>query len=429
MKIAVVGTGYVGLSTGVGFASKGNEVFCVDIDKRKVDQINQGISPVYEPLLSEYLERVLKEGKLRATDNLHEAIRKSEIVFVSVGTPSKEDGSIDLKYIEDVSKDIGRSLTNKGYKLIVVKSTVLPETTEKIVIPLLERYSGKRAGGSFGVCVNPEFLREGKAMEDFLNPDRIVIGELDKKSGDMLERLYKNFDSKILRTDLKTAEMIKYASNAFLAMKISFSNEIGNVCKRLGIDVYDVMKGVGMDRRISPHFLRAGAGYGGSCFPKDVDALIQKARDLRYEPRLLEEVQNLNKRQKTGIVDHLERKMGNLEGKNICVLGLAFKPDTDDIRGASSIEILSKLLEKGAKIRAYDPKAKENVRKLFPNINYAGDMKEAIKGSDACLIVTEWEEFRKLEDKDFKKMKNRIIIEGRKILDRNKVSNFEGICW
>ncbi|NIP40478.1 MAG: nucleotide sugar dehydrogenase [Candidatus Aenigmarchaeota archaeon] len=429
MKIAVIGTGYVGLSTGVGFASKGNEVICVDIDKKKVEQVNKGVSPIYEPLLSEHLKKVLKEKKLRATDNLHEAIGKSEIVFVSVGTPSKEDGSIDLKYIENVSKDIGRSLTNKGYKLIVVKSTVVPETTGKVVIPLLERYSGKKAGRDFGVCMNPEFLREGKAMEDFLNPDRIVIGGIDKKSGNILERLYENFDSKILRTDLKTAEMIKYASNAFLAIKISFSNEIGNVCKRLGIDVYDVMKGVGLDKRISPHFLRAGAGYGGSCFPKDVDALVRKAKDLKYEPRLLEEVQDLNRRQKVGMVDLLERKIGDLKGKEICVLGLAFKPDTDDIRGASSVEILSKLTEKGAKVRAYDPKAEGNTRRIFPDVDYTENVKDAIKGSDACLIVTEWEEFRKLEDKDFKKMRSKIIIEGRKILDPTKVTGFEGICW
>nr|NIP40941.1 nucleotide sugar dehydrogenase [Candidatus Aenigmarchaeota archaeon] len=274
-----------------------------------------------------------------------------------------------------------------------------------------------------------EFLREGKAMEDFLTPDRIVIGSLDKKSGNILEKLYSNFSAHILRTDLKTAEMIKYASNAFLATKISFSNEIGNICKRLGIDVYDVMKGVGMDSRISEKFLSAGCGYGGSCFPKDVDALIHKARDLEYDPKLLEEVQEVNKRQKIGMVDLLESKTGDLKGKEICVLGLSFKPGTDDVRGASSIEILSKLIDKGAKIRVYDPKAKENVRKFFPDIRYAETPKDAIKGSDACLIVTEWKEFRNLTDKDFKTMRKKVIIEGRKVLDRNRVKDFEGICW
>lgn len=429
MRIAVIGTGYVGLSAGVGFASMGNEVFCVDIDKKKVEQINRGISPIYEPLLEEKLRKALEDGKLRATDNLHEAIRKSEIIFISVGTPPKEDGSIDLKQVEGVSKQIGRSLANKGYRLVVVKSTVLPETTEKVVIPAIEKYSGKKAGREFGVCMNPEFLREGKAMEDFLKPDRIVIGELDKKSGDILEKVYKDFEAPIFRTDLKTAEMIKYASNAFLATKISFSNEIGNLCKKLGMDVYEVMKGVGMDSRISERFLNAGCGYGGSCFPKDVEALIHKARDLKYEPKLLEEVQNLNRRQKVIMVDLLERKLGDLKGKEICVLGLAFKPDTDDIRGASSIDIISKLIEKGAKVKAYDPKAQKNMSVLFPQIEYMENAKDAINNSDACLILTEWEEFRKLEDRDFKKMKKKIIIEGRRVLNRNKVSNFEGICW
>ncbi len=429
MRISIIGTGYVGLSAGVGFAVKGNEVVCMDIDKKKVEQVNRGKSPIYEPLLDEYLKGVVKEGKLKATDNLHEAMRKSDIVFISVGTPSKKDGSINLKYIKEVSKEIGRSLANKGYRIIVVKSTVLPETTEKVVIPLLEKYSAKKAGKDFGVCMNPEFLREGRALEDFLKPDRIVIGAIDKRSGDVLEKVYENFQAPILRTDLKTAEMIKYASNSLLATKISFSNEIGNICKLLGIDVNEVMKGVGLDSRVSGKFLNAGCGYGGSCFPKDVDALIKKAKEMRYEPRLLEEVHELNKRQKVRMVEQLEKKISELKGKTICVLGLAFKPDSDDIREASSIRIISKLLEKGAKVKAYDPKAVGNARRIFPDVEYAESTKEAIEGSDACLLLTEWEEFRDLTDGDFKTMKNKVILEGRRILDRNKVSNFEGICW
>ena len=429
MRISIIGTGYVGLSAGVGFAVKGNEVVCMDIDKKKVEQVNRGKSPIYEPLLDEYLKGVVKEGKLKATDNLHEAMRKSDIVFISVGTPSKKDGSINLKYIKEVSKEIGRSLANKGYRVIVVKSTVLPETTEKVVIPLLEKYSAKKAGKDFGVCMNPEFLREGRALEDFLKPDRIVIGAIDKRSGDVLEKVYENFQAPILRTDLKTAEMIKYASNSLLATKISFSNEIGNICKLLGIDVNEVMKGVGLDSRVSEKFLSAGCGYGGSCFPKDVDALINKAKEMGYEPRLLEEVHELNKRQKVRMVEQLEKKISELKGKTICVLGLAFKPDSDDIREASSIRIISKLLEKGAKVKAYDPKAVGNARRIFPDVEYAESTKEAIEGSDACLLLTEWEEFRDLTDGDFKTMKNKVILEGRRILDRNKVSNFEGICW
>lgn len=429
MNISMIGTGYVGLSTGVGFAVKGNDVVCVDIDREKVEKINQGVSPIYEPLLEDYLKKVLKDGKFRATTDLKEAVEQTEVSFISVGTPSREDGSIDLKYIEEVSRQIGEVLKGKEYHVVVVKSTVVSETTEKVVIPNLEKSSGKKASESFGVCMNPEFLKEGKAMEDFLKPDRVVIGSIDKKSGDVIERLYENFQAPILRTDLKTAEMIKYASNALLATKVSFSNEIGNICKLLGINVNDVMRGVGLDSRISGKFLRAGCGYGGSCFPKDVDALIRKAKDLGYDPKLLREVHDLNLRQKVRLVEQLESRMGDLKDKTVCVLGLAFKPDSDDVREASSVSIISKLLEKGANVRAYDPKAITNMKKVFPDIEYPENAKEAIKDSDACLIVTEWKEFKNLSEKDFETMKNRIVIEGRKVLDRNKISGFDGICW
>ncbi|MCD6590544.1 MAG: UDP-glucose/GDP-mannose dehydrogenase family protein [Candidatus Aenigmarchaeota archaeon] len=430
MRISIIGTGYVGLSTGVGFAVKGNEVICVDVIPEKVNMINKGISPIYEPGMNEKLMEVLDKGLIEATSDLKKAVMATHISFISVGTPSREDGSIDLKYIKEVSKQIGEVLRNKeGYHVIVVKSTVVPGTTENVVIKNLEEHSGKKAGEDFGVCMNPEFLREGKALEDFLNPDRIVIGSIDKRSGDVLEELYKNFNAPILRTDLKTAEMIKYASNAFLATKISFANEIGNICKKLGIDVNEVMRGVGMDHRISPYFLNAGAGFGGSCFPKDVKALINKAIEVGYEPKLLEQTIKVNEKQKVKLVEQLKEKIGNLNGKTITVLGLAFKPNSDDIREAPAINIISKLLEKGAKVKAYDPKAVENMRKIFPNVLYADDMKSALKNSDACLIVTDWGEFKQLEDKDFDVMRNKVILEGRKVLDKNKVSNFDGICW
>lgn len=430
MKISMVGTGYVGLSTGVGFAVKGNDVVCVDIDKEKVDRINRGDSPIYEPLLDDYLKKVLGDKNFRATTDLKEAIKNTEISFIAVGTPSRKDGSIDLKYIEEASKQIGEVLKNKqDYHVIVVKSTVVPETTEKVVIPNVEKTSSKKAGKDFGVCMNPEFLREGTAMEDFLTPDRVVIGSIDKKSGDVIEKLFENFEAPILRTNLKTAEMIKYVSNSLLATKISFSNEVGNICKKLGIDVNEVMKGVGLDHRISDKFLNAGCGYGGSCFPKDVDALIKKAKDLGYEPKLLQEVHNLNLRQKVKIVEQLESKMGDLKDKTVAVLGLAFKSDSDDIREASSIPIISELLERGAKVRAYDPKAKGSMRKIYPDIEYPENVKEAIKDSDACLIVTDWKEFKELTDQDFRTMNEKVILEGRKVLDRNKVTDFEGICW
>jgi len=427
MNVSIAGTGYVGLTTGVGLAVKGNSVICVDVIKEKVDMINRGETPIYEPLLDDYLKEVLEKGTFRATMDIKEAVLKTDVTFISVGTPSKENGSIDLKYIESVSRDIGDALKEKdGYHVVVVKSTVVPGTTEDVVVKNVEEFSGKKAGEDFGVCMNPEFLREGRAMEDLLKPDRIVIGSVDEKSGDVMEKLYHNFGAPKLRTDLKTAEMIKYASNALLATKISFSNEIGNICKRMGIDVNRVMEGVGLDHRLSPFFLNAGCGYGGSCFPKDVDALIAKGREVGYDPKLLQEVHNTNKRQKVLMVERLEKKMGNLGGKTVCILGLAFKPDSDDIREASSVSIISKLLEMGAKVKAYDPKAMDHMKKLFPDVEYAENKEMAVHGSDACLIVTDWKEFRDLSDKDFETMSSKIIIEGRKVLDPSKVSGFEG---
>ncbi len=429
MRISIIGTGYVGLSTGVGFAVKGNKVICADVVREKVDQINRGIPPIYEPGLEEKLKDVISRGLFRATTNLEHAVTYTDVSFISVGTPTSEDGSIDLRYVEEVSRQIGGILKNKGsYHVFVVKSTVVPGTTEDVVLKNLEEASGKKAGPDFGLCMNPEFLREGKALEDFLNPDRIVIGELDERSGNVVGSCYSNFNSRVLRTKIKVAEMIKYAANSFLATKISFTNEIGNVCKKLGIDVYDVMEGVGLDKRISPLFLWAGAGYGGSCFPKDVQALVSKARNLGADPHILEKTLHVNKLQKIKIVELLEKRM-DVAGKRIAVLGLAFKPESDDIREAPSIDIIRKLREKGARIVAYDPKAMENFRKLFPDIEYADSAGKALLRADACLIVTEWDEFRNLTDEDFGNMANRVIIEGRKVLDPKKVTNFEGICW
>ncbi len=429
MNISIVGTGYVGLSTGVGFSVKGNKVTCVDIIQKKVERINRGESPIYEPGLEEKLKDSLSRGLFKATSDMEKAIMFTDVTFISVGTPSKEDGSIDLKYIEEVSKQIGKVLKKKeSYHVVIVKSTVVPGTTEDVVLKNIEKESGKKAGEHFGMCMNPEFLREGSAMEDFLNPDRVVIGELDSKSGDPVEKLYDNFDTKIIRTKIKVAEMIKYTANSLLATKISFSNEIGNICKRLGIDVYDVMEGVGTDKRISPLFLWAGAGYGGSCFPKDVEALISKANELGLKSELLEKTISVNKKQKSILVDMLTNKM-DVKGKRIAILGLAFKPGSDDIREAPSIEIIRSLKEKGASVVVYDPKAAGNMKVIFPNIAYAQSSRDAISDADACLIVTEWSEFRNLTDDDFSKMNEKIIIEGRKALDPKKVKGFEGICW
>jgi UDPglucose 6-dehydrogenase len=429
-RISIVGTGYVGLSTGVGFAKKGLDVTCVDIDAKKVEMISKGKSPIYEPNMESWLEEVVKSGKLRATTDLKQAIMNSNVTFVSVPTPQSADGSANLSYINRAAEDIGLVLKDKpGYHVVVVKSTVVPGTTEGVVGNALEKGSGKRVGIDFGICMNPEFLREGRALEDFLNPDRIVIGSLDSKAGDAVESVYKNFDAPKLRTNVKTAEMIKYTANSLLATKISFSNEIGNICKQLGIDVYDVMKGVGMDSRLSPKFLQAGAGFGGSCFPKDVAAIVAKSREVGHEAIVLKSVLDVNKAQRNKVVELLEGKVDGLDGKKVAILGLAFKPGSDDIREAPAIDVLSMLKERGANISAYDPQAMDNMRLVHPNIEYCKQPIDCLKDADACLIMTDWDEFKGLSDKDFDSMNNKIIIECRKVLNPENVKAFEGICW
>jgi UDPglucose 6-dehydrogenase len=336
MRISVVGTGYVGLTTAVGFASKGHHVTSLDIDQKKVESLRVGKCPIYEPGLSELLNQVMREGRFRAESD-PACLSESDLIFICVGTPSKEDGSIELTQLRQASEDIARNLGGE-YPIIVVKSTVVPGTTESVVIPTVERVSGRNAGRGFGVCVNPEFLREGKALEDFFHPDRVVIGQLTSREGDLLEGLYRDFGCPILRTNLRTAEMIKYASNAFLAARISLINEIGNLCKLLGIDTREVARGIGLDKRIGPHFLSSGIGFGGSCFPKDVKALIARGREMGYEMKILKAVLEVNENQPLRLIPLLEKHLGRLEGKRIGVLGLAFKPDTDDVREAPFLE-------------------------------------------------------------------------------------------
>jgi UDPglucose 6-dehydrogenase len=416
MRISIVGTGYVGLITGACFAELGNDVVCVDVIKEKVDKINNGEAPIYE----EGLDGLLKKNvgkKLRATTDLKSAVLNTDVTFVAVGTPDAPDGGIDLRYVKSAAEEIGKALAGKGWHTVVVKSTVVPGTTDSIVLPILEKKSGKKAGGGFGLCMNPEFLREGKAIDDFMKPDRIVIGQLNEKSGKALVELYKGFECEKLVTDLRTAEMIKYASNAFLATKISFINEIANICEKVGTDVVDVAKGVGLDRRISPHFLQAGVGYGGSCFPKDVKAIAEMGKREGYEPILLESVVELNKRQALRAVEILKEKVGDLEGKRVAILGLAFKPGTDDIREAPSIGIIKRLLEEGADVVAYDPIAIENTKKVFKDIGYAKDVKDCLKDADACIIVTDWPEFKVDPSVFVKHMKTPVVIDGRRILN------------
>jgi len=427
MNISVVGSGYVGLCTAVGFASLDNKVIGVDLDQKKVDMINNGEPPIFENNLEDMLEKVLKKNMYNATTDLREAIMQTDVTFICVGTPSEDDGSIDLIYIEKASESVGKILKNKNsFHIVVVKSTVVPQTTEKVVLPILEKASGKKEGIDFGICMNPEFLREGNALGDFLYPDRIVIGALNERTFKTMENLYKNFNAPILRVNPRTAEMIKYAANAMLASKISLINEMGNFCKMIDIDVYDVAKGMGLDKRIGPHFLSAGVGFGGSCFKKDVMALVAESVKRGHNPKILKKVIDVNEDQPFKIIEILNKRM-DIEGKRIAILGLSFKAETDDIRESPAIKIINKLLELGAHISAYDPKAMENMKQLFPDIDYFNSVETALKNSDACLILTDWKEFKSL-DSEFDVMKNKIIIEGRKVLDPKKV-DFEGVCW
>jgi UDPglucose 6-dehydrogenase len=427
MKISIIGSGYVGAVTAVCFADVGHEVICVDIDEKKVQQINAGIPSIYEEGLEELLKKYVGKRLIATTDNEF-AVFNTDISFICVGTPSEVGGSINLSIVRSAAESIGSALAKKnGYHVVVVKSTVIPETTEKFVLPILEDKSGKVAGKDFGIAMNPEFLREGKAIYDFMHPDKIVVGSIDESSGDLVSELYLNFECEITRTNPKTAEMIKYANNSFLATKISLSNEIGNICKKMGIDTYDVMKAVGKDSRISPLFLNSGAGFGGSCFPKDVRALISKAKEIGYSPTILESVLAVNENQPLMMAELLQKKIGEFKDKKIAVLGLAFKNDTDDIRESRAIPLITELLRLGAKVSAYDPLAAENMRRVFPTVRYHKSAKEALEGADACLVITEWEEFKKL-DSEFEVMKNRIVIDGRRVIKAKSI-DYEGICW
>ena len=423
MKISIVGGGYVGLVTGTCFAELGHDVTIIEIDPEKVRAINNGQPPIYE----NGLENLLKQnaGKRLHARTGYESVASAKIVFISVGTPPQPDGSANLSYIESASTSIGKALENTStYCVVVVKSTVPPGTTEKIVRPAVLLASGKTEN-EIGFAMNPEFLREGRAVEDFLNPDRIVIGSNNARAGDLVAEVYREISAPVIRTGITAAEMIKYTSNAFLATKISFSNEIGNVCKRLGIDVYEVMNGVGLDQRIGPLFLNAGAGFGGSCFPKDVSALISLAEKSGDDPILLKSVIAVNERQPSRMITLLENKVGSVSGKRIAVLGLAFKDNTDDIRDSRAIPVIQDLLDRGAHVSAYDPMAIPNMRRIFPSIEYGTSVADVLTNAEACLVMTEWPEFAKI-DKEFNLMAQKVIIEGRRILTCPGV---EGICW
>jgi len=425
LNISVVGSGYVGLTIGMGFVKLKNQVIFIDIDEKIIQMINNAEPPIYEEGLEELMQKFRE--RYYATKDYCSAILNSDITFICVGTPSKEDGSIDLTYIKEASKEIGKALKKKkDYHVVIVKSTVLPGTTEEFIKPIIEKYSGKKAFKDFGLAMNPEFLREGMALKDFMNPDRIIIGieEKDKKTKQLLEKLYEPFNVPKLFVDIKTAEMIKYASNAFLATKISFANEIGNICKKLGIDSRKVFEGVGLDHRIGPYAFRSGAGFGGSCLPKDVKALIKKAEEIKENPLILKAVMEVNKKQPLKLIELLKKHISRLDGKTIGILGLAFKPNTDDIRESSAITIVKKLLEEGAKVIVYDPKAMENFKRLFPQIEYASSAQEVLNKTDIILIQTEWSEFEQLD------YSGKIVIDGRRVKSAEKTAKiYEGVCW
>jgi UDPglucose 6-dehydrogenase len=429
MRISIIGTGYVGTVTGTCLAHMGHEVTCVDVDPERVRKINAGVPPIYEEGLEELL-RAHAGKNLKATLDYDAAIADTDISFICVPTPTDADGKIDLRFIREASRSIGQRLKKKkSYHVIVVKSTVVPGTTAGTATPLLEQESGKKVGIGFGMGMNPEFLREGKAVYDFQHPDRIVIGADDPKAAAIIGEFYAGYTCPVLVTDTKTAEMIKYVSNAFLATKISFSNEVGNICKRLGIDTYKVMEGVGLDPRISPHFLRSGLGFGGSCFPKDVKALIGKASEVDYEPLLLKTVLQVNDNQPEIALRILRKHVPDLKGKKITVLGLAFKDDTDDIRESRAIPLIGMLIAEGADVRAYDRLAAEHMKKVYPDIVYCQTAGDALEGADACLIATEWKEFGRLNG-EFSRMKTRLVIDGRKMVEpRGKDLIYEGLCW
>jgi len=419
-NISIIGTGYVGLITGAGLAKLGNKVICIDVSKEKVDKVNSKDPPIYEKGLKQLLEQIIPE-KLTATLDLKKAIQDTDVTFVCVGTPSKKQGEIDLTFVFDACKQVGEAIKDKdNYHVIVIKSTVIAGTTEE-AIKIIEQSSGKKFGEGFGMAMSPEFLKEGSALDDFFNPDRVVIGSTDSKSREIVADLYKDLTCPIIETPFKEAEMIKYASNAMLATRISFINEVGNVCKKLSIDTNIVAKGMGLDKRIGPQFLRSGIGFGGSCFPKDVAAVMCQATKLGVFPRLLKSVLDVNKEQPSRFLELVEHI--GIAGKKIALLGLTFKADTDDVRESPSIAIIKELLTEKAELFIYDPKGIPVVKEMFPHLNFTETGQEAIDKAEIILILTEWPEFSTLSYGD------KLVLDSKNIFDGNRPKNYQGICW
>lgn len=435
MKIAIVGTGYVGLVTGTCFSEMGTDVYCIDIDKSKIENLKKGIIPIYEPGLDEMVVRNHQAGRLKFSTDLSEILNEVDVVFSAVGTPPDEDGSADLRYVLDVARTIGKNLTK--YVLVVTKSTV-PVGTAKLVKKAIQEELDKRGMSDleFDVASNPEFLKEGAALDDFMHPDRVVVGVESERAKETMDRLYKPFtinNYRMIYTDIPSAEMIKYAANAMLATRISFMNDIANLCELVGADVNMVRAGIGSDLRIGKKFLYPGCGYGGSCFPKDVKALIKTAQQKGYDMQVLRAVEDVNEKQKSILFDKLSAYYkGDLKGKTIALWGLSFKPKTDDMREAPSLVVIDKLIEAGATVRAYDPIAMEEAkRRIGDKVVYSKDIYDATLDADAIVLVTEWNEFRLPSWSAIKKLvKQPVVFDGRNIYNKEdiKEAGFEYFC-
>jgi UDPglucose 6-dehydrogenase len=433
-RLSVVGSGYVGTTIAGCFADLDHEIVNVDVDEAVVDAINAGEAPIHEEGLSDLLAAHAGpdgSGALRATTD-YGAIAETDASFLCLPTPSESDGSIDLSIVEAGAAQLGEVLGEKdGWHTVVVKSTVVPTTTEEIVTPLLEEYSGKTAGSDFGVGMSPEFLREGSAVEDFLDPDKVVIGAADDRTRQemrgVFDPLVERSGAPVVETGVREAEMIKYANNGFLAAKISLINDIGNVCKEYGVDSYEVAEAIGLDDRIGERFLRSGVGWGGSCFPKDVAALVAAAREQGYAPEMLEATVRVNDGQPDRLLSLVDRHV-DVADRRVAVLGLAFKPGTDDIRNSRAIDVIRGLRERGADIVAYDPVAAANMREHFPDIEYADSAAAALRGAVAAAVVTGWDEFAAL-DGEFDQMERPVVVDGRRIVQPRKGLVYEGLTW
>lgn len=427
MKIAIVGTGYVGLVTGTCFSEVGVDVTCVDIDQKKIDNLNKGILPIYEPGLEEMVDRNVKKNRLHFSTSLKDSIQNVEVVFIAVGTPPDEDGSADLKYVLGVASSIGEHMNHP--LVVVTKSTVPVTTAEKVRKAVQSSLDKRGAKIDFYVASNPEFLKEGAAIEDFMKPDRIVVGTDRKEAEEIMRKLYKPFlmnGHPIIMMDIPSAEMTKYAANAMLATKISFMNDVANLCEIMGADVNMVRKGIGSDTRIGTKFIYPGVGYGGSCFPKDVKALIKTAKENGYNMRILNSVEDVNEAQKEVLFNKVKSHFnGNLKGKKFALWGLSFKPKTDDMREAPSLIIIEKLLKEGASVIAYDPVAMHEAQRILGDkISYSTEMYATLDGADALLIITEWPEFRVPDfDELNKRLKNKVMFDGRNIFDPVDMKN------